>query len=155
MVKKEEQQQYSRYSKKSHYLKPFKESHYPKKSQASVEYLMVAGLAFLIIVPMIYLLYSYTSDVSSEVTDQKINRIATDIVNAAETVWYLGEPSKTTLRVDMPEGVIEVRISEEKDLNFFIGDPSSPREITKFSTIPLVSLLTPEDVAPGRHNIRF
>ncbi|MCX6706722.1 MAG: hypothetical protein NT001_01115 [Candidatus Woesearchaeota archaeon] len=49
-----------------------------------MEYLMVAGIAFVILVPMIYILYQYTSDLNKDVTDSKVGKIGTDIANTAE-----------------------------------------------------------------------
>jgi len=123
-----------------------------RKGQASMEYLLVAGIAFVIIVPMMFLLYDYIIGVSSEARSSRVSKIATDIVNAAEQVYYLGEPSKATIRVDLPQGVWDANVSEDTTLSFFLGDYQDSEEIVTFSRVRLKSYLTRLDLSQGRHD---
>ena len=125
------------------------------KSQAAVEYLMIAGIAFLITVPMMYILYQYTSEMSSDVAQSKVGKVGTDIINTAEQIFYLGEPSRTTLRFDMPEGVHDIYVAGDRTIVFVLGDVYSKNEVTIFSNVDIVSYLIPRDFAKGRHNFRI
>jgi len=80
----------------------------PKKAQASAEYILVSSLILLIILPTIYIFYSYSNKSSEEIRQSQVNKVGTDIVDAAEQVYYLGEPSKTTLDAIMPDGVEKI-----------------------------------------------
>lgn len=125
------------------------------KAQAAMEYLLVVGLVFVIIVPMVYLFYSYSTDMGEEITEAKADRIATSLVNAAEEVFYLGEPSKTTVKFDMPPGVFDITVSpDQRELIFKIGDEYKYTEIVAFSNINIKSYLVPQDFTPGRRSIR-
>ncbi|PIN86400.1 hypothetical protein COV19_04940 [Candidatus Woesearchaeota archaeon CG10_big_fil_rev_8_21_14_0_10_44_13] len=123
-------------------------------AQASVEYLMVVGLVFAIMVPAVYIFYSYSSEVSEGVTESKLVKIGDDLTSAAEEVFYLGEPSKRTVKFDMPAGVIDIEVSPNKnEMVFRTGDYYSQKEIISFSNVKMDSLLIPIDYAPGRHSI--
>jgi hypothetical protein len=126
-----------------------------RKAQAAMEYLMIAGIAFMIIVPMMYVLYQYTSDLNKDITDSKIGKIGTDISNTAEQIFYLGEPSRTTLRFDMPEGVYDLEVTGDKTLTFKLGDPIYSKEVSIFTNVNIISYLTPEDFTKGRKNLKI
>jgi len=112
------------------------------KSQASVEYLMVVGLAFVIIMPMVYMFYSYTTAVQEDVSMAKIHKIGIDIVHTAEQVYYLGEPSRSTININMPENVYNITVMDSVPSGqglvvFYYGDAGLNRPIVIPSKIPL------------------
>lgn len=89
-----------------------------------MEYLLVAGLIILIILPSIYVFYSYSHRSNEEIRQSQLNEVGRGIVDAAEKVYYLGGPSKTTLDATMPEGVIGMEIWRNQELVFFLNDGS-------------------------------
>ena len=95
-----------------------------KKAQASAEYILVLALILLIIVPTIYLFYSHSHKSSEEIKQSQVNKIGTDIIDAAEQVYYLGKPSKTTLDAIMPDGVEKIEIWHNQEIVFFLNDGS-------------------------------
>ena len=94
------------------------------KAQASMEYLLVVGLVILVILPSIYIFYSYSHRSNQEIAQSQVNRFGTQIIDAAEEVYYLGGPSKTTLDLTMPEGVKRMEIWGNRELVFFMDDGS-------------------------------
>ena len=94
------------------------------KAQASMEYLLVAGLIILVILPSIYIFYSYSHRSNVEISQSQVNNVGRKIVDAAEEVYYLGGPSKTTLDLTMPEGVKKMEIWGKRELVFFMDDGS-------------------------------
>ncbi|MFC1730252.1 hypothetical protein ACFL6I_07925 [candidate division KSB1 bacterium] len=125
------------------------------KAQATVEYLVVVGMIFVIILPMVYILYSYSTDISAEVTESKMKRVADKLVNTAEEFYYLGPPSKTAVNIEMPPGVYEVYVTENsRELIFRLGDIYSSTDIVAVSNVDILSLLMPEDITPGRRKFR-
>lgn len=126
-----------------------------KLAQASMEYLMVVGLVFVIIVPMVYVFYSYSIEMSEQVVVSKVEKIAGDIVNSAEEVFYLGEPSKTTVKFDMPPSVIDAYISPDKrELVFKVGDMYKFKEVVTYSNVNIMSYLVPPDLVAGKRSVR-
>jgi len=107
--------------------KPAREKVQPpmEKAQAATEYLLIGGLIILIILPAIYVFYSYSHQSNLEMKQSQLNKVGTDIVDLAEKIYYLGEPSKVTLDATIPEGVVGMEIwgdHENKELVFFLND---------------------------------
>ncbi len=129
------------------------------KAQAALEYLMIVGLAFVIIMPMVYMFYSYTVATQEEVSMAKMHKIGVDLANAAEQVYYLGEPSRSTININMPDLVYNVTVinaipsSDGSLIVFYYGDEGASQPIVIPSKIPLEIDFSDEDFSPGRKGI--
>tara|TARA_Y100000310_G_scaffold255534_2_gene263038 strand:- start:2637 stop:3056 length:420 start_codon:yes stop_codon:yes gene_type:complete len=82
-----------------------------KEAQISVEYLIIIGFVTVITIPLIIIYYTFTQESGEEIASTQISQIAKKIVDSAESVYYLGEPSQTTLRVNIPDNVALVNLS--------------------------------------------
>ncbi len=130
-----------------------------KRAQASIEYLMIVGVAFMIIVPMMYIFYSYTTSTRDEIVLAKLDTIGNTIVNTAEEVFFLGPPSKSTIYYTMPDGVVDMEIKgTQRDVLVFSygGNPAPPfdgsQQVIIPSNVPLDIDADSKDVllSPGR-----
>ncbi len=122
-----------------------------RKGQAAMEYLLIVGLAFVILTPMLYMFYDYTSTLRRDVNLAKVYKIGGTMANTAEQMYYLGPPSKTTLRFNMPDGVVNLTIrgARQDVLVFHFGDPATYEEIVIPGNVPMASLLNASDMSPG------
>jgi len=120
-----------------------------KNAQVSVEYVMIIGFALLITIPLILIFYEYTRATSDQVISSQVDQIARKITDNAESVYYLGEPSKTRIKVYMPENVEEAIISN-KEVTFRVKTQSG---ITDISHISSVNLSGDIAITPGIHYI--
>jgi len=82
-----------------------------KEAQISVEYLVIIGFVTVITIPLIIIYYSFVQDSSDEIATTQISQIGKKIVDAAESVYYLGTPSQTTLRVNIPGNIVSANLS--------------------------------------------
>ena len=82
-----------------------------RKAQVSMEYLMMVGVAFIILVPMMYIFYDYTTSTQEDVSLAKLQAIGENIVNTAEEVYFLGPPSRMTIHYTMPSNVYGMEVS--------------------------------------------
>ena len=124
-----------------------------------MEYLMIVGVAFMIIVPMMYIFYSYTTSTRDEIALAKLDQIGSSIVNTAEEVFFLGPPSKSTIYYTMPDGVVHagIRGSQRDVLVFYYGgNPAPPyvgsQQVIIPSNVPLAFSSSDLSVliSPGR-----
>jgi len=76
-----------------------------------MEYLFIMGFALLITIPLIILYYTQSSRFAEETASASIERAARQISEAADTVYFLGAPSKRTITVDLPNGIRDTEIS--------------------------------------------
>ncbi len=82
-----------------------------KGGQVSIELVITVGFALLIIIPLTILLYEHTTKTHEEVNYNQANLIARKITDSANSIYYMGHPSATTLKVFMPEYITSINIS--------------------------------------------
>jgi len=115
------------------------EKSYQAKAQSSLEYLLVVALTFAIIVPTTYLFYNYSKESSQQITDSQITKLGRGIVDSAETMFYSGKGSKTTLDVNVPDNIASAVIIDGRELVFNVTTSSGSSEIVFFSSVNLTS----------------
>jgi hypothetical protein len=86
-----------------------------KKGQGAFEYILVVGIAMLLIVPGAILFYNYSSKSGDEMIRTQIDSVGKDIVDTAEKVYYTGANSWETLELDVPENVRRIYINNNPD----------------------------------------
>lgn len=126
-------------------VKSMEESHQAKapqfkRSQSSLEYLLVVALTFAIIVPTTYLFYNYSRESTQEIADAQVTKIGKSIVDAAETIFYSGEGSKTTLELNIPDNVDSVIVIDGRELVFNITASFGTSEIVFFSAVNISTI---------------
>ena len=99
------------------------------KAQSSMEFVITFAIAFMILLPVIYIFHNYSTDSTQHRDYSMVNVIGNDIVNAAESVYYMGNPARLTLVETMPTGIklIHIESNWTKDINelvfqFFSGE---------------------------------
>lgn len=94
---------------------------YMEKAQVSMEYILITAFSLLVAIPLIVLFFQYSQTYNNEVTLNQANKVMDEILNAAETVYYLGEPSQKTITVYFPKDVQQV-ILEQGYFSFTINN---------------------------------
>lgn len=84
------------------------------KSQVSVEYMLVMGFAALMTVPLLMIYYTYSADTADSVAISQSMQIARKVVDASESVYYLGKPSQTTLKFNFPDRIQSTSLSNRE-----------------------------------------
>lgn len=107
-----------------------------RKSQVAMEFLIVMTFAFLMTIPLIILFYKQSEDLNRDITASQIDKIASEIRDTADEVYYLGSPSKKTISVFMPESVESITIGGKK-IVFTIDAPGADYELVKWSVANL------------------
>ncbi len=81
-----------------------------KRGQASFEYMLIAGVIGIMILPAAYLFYSYSQSSADQIDKAQMDKLGRDIASTAERVYYQGPPSRTELEARMPRGVTNLSI---------------------------------------------
>lgn len=105
------------------------------KAQVSMEFLLVVGFAFLMTIPLIVIFYQQSQSINTEVSASQIDKVASEVRDAADEVYYLGSPSKKTISIFMPEGVNGVSFVNNTDgasINFNVNSPDGDYEVVKW-----------------------
>lgn len=112
-----------------------------KKSQISVEYMMIIGFVTLITIPLVLIYHSFVQDSSDEINSIQVQQIAQKIAHTAESVYYLGEPSQATLNINMPDMVADVNLSAGYEIVFTINTGSGTADIVQGSSVNITGSL--------------
>ena len=88
----------------------------PRNAQVSVEYMFMMGFATLITIPLLLIYYSYTSDSRYLVATGQAMQIARSVADSSESVYYLGKPSQTTLKLNFPGDIHSTNLSNREVL---------------------------------------
>ncbi|MBR9692589.1 hypothetical protein GOV07_01515 [Candidatus Woesearchaeota archaeon] len=107
-----------------------------RRAQVAVEYLFIMGFALLLITPLIVVYYDQANRLSEETTAATIERAATQIVEAADTVYYLGSPSMRTITIDLPDNTQSVTI-QGRSVTFLMGSSHGTYEHSAWSVANL------------------
>ena len=122
------------------------------KAQVGIEYLVVVGIIFLIIVPLTLIYLKYSGESSYAVTTSKVDLISNEIVNAANQVNVYGQDTQVKLTVDFPEGV-QSDVTQGKEITFIILTKDGQSvEIAKVADV-IFSTVTYDSIIAGKHDI--
>ncbi len=101
------------------------------KAQVSVEYLIIVGIALLLLTPVILyatqLLFSSKKELRINLAEDTVESLA----EAADWVYSLGPPSRMELTIYIPEKVNEILIENHTILMRLEGHPSPISTTTK------------------------
>ena len=119
------------------------------KAQVSVEYMLIMGFATLMTLPLLLIYYTYTSDSSESVAASQALQVARRIVDASESVYYLGSPSQTTLKLNFPDRIYSTNLSNY-ELVFKIKTKNGLTDIVQVSAVNISGSLP---ISQGLHVI--
>ena len=123
-----------------------------KRGQISVEYITIFGFVFLMIIPLIVIFFDQSASVQDQIAQNQLRNIAIKVTDKAESMYYLGEPSKTTIKVQFPEHIEAVVISDKQIRFDYKTGTGNLIYITQDSKVNLTGTLSP---APGIHYIQI
>lgn len=113
-----------------------------KRGQAGIEYITIMGFVTLAIIAILGLGYFYSNLIKDQIRLNQVENFATQIINSAESVYFAGSPSETTVSLYLPERVTKIEISFN---NIIITTSTSSGENIKAfkSRVPLQGIISP------------
>lgn len=100
-------------------VEDLKDNHFPKnrrndlfhsikRAQSSMEYITIVGFVFVLLIPLTFIYYDQRGDTSDAINSNHAFKIGKNIADQAETIFYLGEPSRTILKLNFPPKIESV-----------------------------------------------
>ena len=111
-----------------------------KKSQVSQEYLIIVGFVAVLTIPLLLVYYTYSTETSDRIRAEQIGHVAKKIADAADSVYYLGEPSQTTIKVYIPERIAEASVNG-REIVFKVRIGTSVSDIVQISSANMTGTL--------------
>lgn len=106
-----------------------------RRGQFATEHLMVIVVAILIIIPLINLIYSYSSKQTEGMAYSQVWQIGNRIVDNAETVYYMGPPARMTVEENFPDRIGNITILGDQEIVFEME--STDTEMAFLSKVPI------------------
>ncbi len=122
------------------------------KAQASMEFLVIFGFVFAMMIPLILIFFDQTNFVQDAIAESQLRSIAIKIGDKAETVYYTGGSSKTTIRAYVPEGVTSFNISSRSILIKYMTKKGREHNIEATTLVNVTGNLS---ITPGIHNFEI
>ncbi len=82
------------------------------KGQASMEYIVIFSVAVIMTIPLLIIFAAQQGNIRSDITNAQAQRAASEIISAAEEVYFMGTPAQRTIKVNFPEGIESITINE-------------------------------------------
>jgi hypothetical protein len=123
-----------------------------KRGQIAVEYVTIMGFALLLTIPLIVIFYSNTESSQDRVDVAQAERIVRRLAETADHMHNLGEPSFTTVRAYIPEGVSSITIQDQSIIFTIEREGNLQGEVVGVSQADLSGSISAE---PGIHYIRI
>jgi len=125
-----------------------------KRSQVGVEYIIIVGFVTMAIISIVVLAYFYSGQIKDKIRLNQVESFAFNLVSSAEVVFFAGEPSKTTISLYLPEGVVTILVAEDEDAIVITTQVSGGRYNTRafYSKVPL-NASSPISTSAGIKNL--
>jgi hypothetical protein len=102
-----------------------------------MEHLIVVFLSILLLIPIINLFYSYSTKQTDEMVSNQVLQIGSRAMDNAETVYYMGSPSKITLDENFPAKIKNISILRNGDNYEFVFYLEGGFEVPFYSDVPI------------------
>jgi len=86
------------------------------RAQVSVEYMIVLGMALLLLLPGSYLFYSFSQGTNDQLIGAQITRAGLEILSTADAMYAVGQNSWSTITINFPENVKNIYILDNEEL---------------------------------------
>ena len=146
---------------------------FSKRAQVSVEYLIIIGISFAILIPGGFFFYKYSQTSNEATIRSQITQVGNAILTNAESIYGLADGSLVTLDLRYPKNVRDVYILDGNELVIRYEVSSGINEAVFFSKVTLAgnytyparlgcgalpcadSAITSGLAQPGSHQLKF
>jgi len=131
-----------------------------RRAQASMEYMITVGIILLIVVPTAYLFYRQANASSEEIDLAQADRFGRAVVANAESVYYLGPPSRIIIEERLPQnvqdiGIIRDPVSQTYLFSITIKTSGGILTLTFPTNVNIVGAFANQDLNEGIKKIRL
>jgi hypothetical protein len=107
------------------------------KGQVSVEYLIIIGLSFAVLIPTGYFFYAYSQTSNDEAIRLQINQLGNELLKNAESIYGLAEGSLISVDIRYPKNIRDMYVLNQNELVIRFELTSGYNDAVFFSKIPL------------------
>jgi len=120
-----------------------------KKSQSSLEFLIIFGMGFIFIILLSSIFFSYSKSASNSLDKEQIDKIGFEITSNIEKIYFLGSGNRVTMKAKFPNGIENFTIKHKN-----ISDPNNLGQYIQFDYLDIEVLNDiPKNLTDTIHNI--
>jgi uncharacterized protein (UPF0333 family) len=113
-----------------------------KRGQISTEYLILLSFVTFLVLTALGIAFFYTGGIRDSLRSSQVESFSDKLISLAESVYYAGEPSTTTMKGYLPDGIQGITISG-KDIIFNITTEGGTSVIAYSSNVNLTGTISP------------
>jgi hypothetical protein len=121
------------------------------RAQVSVEYMILVGFLLVITIPLILVYNSQYKGTNEQIISNQAYQLGQKIVDTAESIYYLGQPSKTTLKIYIPNQIQNISIGSN-EIVFNVMVSGGIDQVVKVSSVPINGTI---QSSSGIHYVMF
>ncbi|MBT3464877.1 hypothetical protein HOD20_02825 [archaeon] len=106
-----------------------------KRGQISVEFIVIYGFVLLMMIPLTIIFYTQSGDTKDVLYNNQLHNIGTRVIDKAESIYYYGQPSKTTIKAYFPENIENITIKNREFIFKFRNSKNTLNEIILTSLV--------------------
>lgn len=131
------------------------------RAQISMEYLILVGVAMMMVLPSVYLFSERQKAYESEIISGQVNQAGDLIMGDVKTIYALGKGSKSVIDVNLPKGIKNMTILAGRELVFKTTSSKGESDIVFFCYFcsnagPTINgTFSVEDYSAGRKSFRI
>ncbi len=107
-----------------------------KKAQISMEYVVIVGFVAVLVIPMLLVFYTYANQTEDEIVSNQVMKIGNTIIDSAEAMYYLGEPSRTKIKAYFPKNIRNITIGNN-EIVFYVNTKNGLDQVVLYTPIPV------------------
>lgn len=111
-----------------------------KRGQVSIEYMIVVGFAFIMIMPVIIIFLVQSNDIQDSINVNQANSVARKIAHYSDSIYYMGHPSKTTIKAYIPKGIESISIGNQ-EVVFRMQTSHGPTDVVHITDVNITGTL--------------
>jgi hypothetical protein len=120
------------------------------RAQYAMEYTIVLGILFALIVGGIFVYYGQARSLSEHAQSSQVDSIGKTIIAKAEEIYYSPGFARRTVDVETPEIIDTIYIENFTTLVINVSTSAGESAYAYFGKVPMRSLLTESDISTGR-----
>lgn len=111
-----------------------------KRGQVAIEYITILGFVLVTTMVMTFLFTQHTGSLNDSVIEHQVERIGEKIVDTAEAMYFIGEPSRTNIKLYFPQGILNASANGQ-EIVFIVQTSRGRDEIVKFSQVNITGTI--------------
>ena len=112
-----------------------------KKSQFSMEYVMMMGFTLLLLMPTIIIFATEQNNIKSDIAASHATQIARKLAEKSEEMFYQGAPSRTTIKISIPHGVENITFQNQDVVVGFRNQENVLNEIIESTSVNITGFI--------------